>query len=73
MSSGLASDLVVKVIWDDALTPSLELCLGDAIRVAKELFEARFDTWIICESQNWCFEAYHEGTLCFGAGMLRSR
>jgi hypothetical protein len=70
MAACVRSDVTVKVIWDDGLSPSLELTLQDAIRVAKELFDASSDTWIVCQSENWCFEVYHEGTLCFGAGKV---
>ena len=42
----------------------------DAVRVTQELFDAKFDTWIVCQSENWCFEVYHEGTLCFGTGQV---
>lgn len=70
MAADIRPDTVVKVMWADALMPSLELFFGDVLRLAAPLFEASFDTWIICESENWCFEIYHEGTLCFGVGQV---
>lgn len=68
MASTMRSDTLVKVMWNDALSPSLEVAFCDVLRLPEHLFEANFDTWIICESENWCFEIYHEGTLCFGKG-----
>jgi hypothetical protein len=58
----------VIVTWSDALRPSLEMKLSEAIRIAPQLFEGVFDTWIVCQKENWCIEMHHEGTLCFGEG-----
>ena len=64
----LPSQTTVVVTWSDALYPSLEMPLSSVARVAPEIFESCFDTWIICQAENWCIEAHHEGTLCFGHG-----
>lgn len=58
----------VIVTWSDALYPSLEMTLSEAAKVAPEIFETTFDTWIVCQSENWCVEVHHEGTICFGYG-----
>ncbi len=56
----------VVVLWSNALRPGLELSLESVRRHAAEIFNADFDTWIVCESDAWCIEVYHEGELCFG-------
>lgn len=66
MSADLKPNSLVFVTWADALCPTLELSLHDMRSIASPIFQADFDTWVICLSENWCFEVYHEGTLCFG-------
>ncbi len=61
-----APDLRVVVTWSDALCPSLEMRLVDAMAIAHQTFEASWDTWIVSLEENWCFECHHEGTSCFG-------
>ena len=68
--SDLALNHTVTVTWDNALLPSIEVALSDAVKVAVSVFESSFDTWIVCPQENWCIEAHHEGTLCFGYGCL---
>jgi len=65
---GLPAKSIVVVTWSDALYPSLEMPLCEVTKVASSIFEASFDSWIICESENWCIEVHHEGTICFGYG-----
>ncbi len=57
---------VVTVIWGNALSPCLNLELAAALRHAAAIFEADFDTWIICPPEGWHIEVYHGGTICFG-------
>jgi len=66
MVSSLPRSATVVITWSDGLCPSIEMQLSDAMKIAKEIFEASFDTWILCRSEAWCFEVHHEGTLCFG-------
>lgn len=44
--------------------------LSEVVKVAREIFECTFDTWIICESENSCVELHHEGTICFASAGL---
>lgn len=70
--ASIAQDLPRKttmiVTWSDALYPSLEMPLSEVEKAAPAIFESSFDTWIVCESENWCIEVHHEGTICFGYG-----
>jgi hypothetical protein len=52
--------------WSDASSLSLELNLDAVARHAELVFQASWDTWILCPDQSWCIECYHEGELCFG-------
>lgn len=52
--------------WSDASSLSLELSLSTVARHAKLVFQASWDTWIVCPDQSWCIECYHEGELGFG-------
>ena len=58
----------VVVTWSNARYPSLEMRLCAMLKVASAIFESCFDTWVLCEADNWCIEAHHEGTICFGHG-----
>lgn len=56
----------VVIIWSNALKPAL-VCSLDVIRDhAATIFEADFDTWVLCQAEEWCIEVYHEGEICFG-------
>jgi hypothetical protein len=59
-------DLVVVVVWSNALRPGLELSLSSAVRHATPIFEADWDTWVLCRVEGWCLEVYHEREICFG-------
>lgn len=52
--------------WNDASSLSLELNLGAVARHAELVFQASWDTWIVCPDQSWCIECYHEGEICLG-------
>lgn len=52
--------------WSDASSLSLELSLNIVARHAELVFQASWDTWIVCPERSWCIECYHEGELCFG-------
>lgn len=56
----------VTVMWSNALRPCIEIALEGARRNAEQIFDADFDTWILCPIDGWCIELYHEGELCFG-------
>jgi hypothetical protein len=56
----------VVIVWSNALKPALSTSLDAVRRHAAVIFEADFDTWIICQTDRWCIEVYHEGELCFG-------
>lgn len=71
LTSHLVVDTTVVVTWSDALRPSIEMRLGDVLRVGSELFRGGFDTWVLSREHNWCLEAHHEGTLCLGSGHRR--
>jgi hypothetical protein len=64
----LSLETTVAVTWSDALDPSIEMPLSGVLKAAVSIFECAFDSWITCESENWCIEAHHEGTICFGYG-----
>jgi hypothetical protein len=68
MTNCIPAATLVMVAWSDALCPSLEIRLDDVLKIAAQIFEASFDTWIINQEENWCIEAHHEGTLSFGHG-----
>lgn len=57
---------VVAVFWSNQLKPTLKLSFTTVKRYAEQIFEADWDTWIVCLDENWCIENYHEGELCFG-------
>jgi hypothetical protein len=57
------------VIWQNALSPCLELPLSAARRHAMVIFRADPDVWIACPEQGWSIEKWHEGTLCFGRAL----
>lgn len=59
-------DPEVTIIWSNALRPVLHCTLRAARDHAVTIFEADFDIWIVCPSQQWCIEVYHEGEICFG-------
>ena len=68
---GLSISSLVVVSWANDLCPSIEMHLGDVLRLSREIFEAfetSLDTWIMCREENWCIEMHHEGTLCRGRG-----
>lgn len=56
----------VCIVWSNLLTPRLEISLDVARRHSGLIFAADFDTWIICETDQWLIEVYHEGEACFG-------
>jgi hypothetical protein len=64
----LPPETTVAVTWSDALYPSVEMPLSEVLKAAPAIFECAFDTWIVCETENWCIEVHHEGTICFGHG-----
>jgi hypothetical protein len=64
----LSPEANVIVTWSDALYPSLEMKLSEVVQSSGAIFEACFDTYIVCQSENWCIEVHHEGTICFGYG-----
>ena len=57
---------LVKITWSDAMCPSIEMLLEDAVAIGGELFEASHDTFVVRESERWILEVYHEGTICWG-------
>jgi len=61
-------DADVVVTWSDGSCPSVALSVRGLLKVAVEMFEADFDTWIICATQNWCIEIHHDGSICFAYG-----
>jgi hypothetical protein len=69
MTKSMSLSSLVLVMWNDALCPAIELTLGDAVNVSREIFEvfeASLDNWIVCRHEGWLIEMHHEGTLCFG-------
>jgi hypothetical protein len=62
----------VIIIWSNALRPALACNLNVVRDHAAIVFEMDFDTWLLCPSQAWCIEVYHEGELCFGKAVLPS-
>jgi hypothetical protein len=62
----LDDDAVVVICWTNMRSPSLQLSLSVARRHAAVVFAADFDTWIFAADQSWCFQAHHDGLLCFG-------
>lgn len=60
------ADPPVIVAWSNALAPAIQTSLVAVCHHAEAMFDADFDTWIICETHGWCIEVYHEGELCFG-------
>ena len=69
MTKTLSSSSLVLVMWNDAACPAIELTLGDAVLVCREIFEVfetSLDNWIVCQREGWLIEMHHEGTLCIG-------
>lgn len=60
------ADPAVIVAWSNALAPAVQTSLAAVCRHAQVIFDADFDTWIMCETHGWCIEVYHEGEHCFG-------
>ncbi len=59
----------VVVMWANALCPSLQLQLGDVVRIAGAIFEEHEtsrDVLVFSETEGWLIEMFHEGTLCLG-------
>jgi hypothetical protein len=56
----------VIVVWANALSPCVETPLSAVRRHAVDVFQTDSDTWIVCPSDGWCIEAWHEGTVCAG-------
>jgi hypothetical protein len=67
VASGLRGDPEVVVTWADGSCPSLAVRVSDLLKIACDVFEADFDTWIVCVAENWCLEAHHDGTVCAAA------
>jgi hypothetical protein len=65
------ADAVVFVIWITSSRPILETTLAVVQRHAAAIFDADLDTWIVCQSDGWCIEVYHEGEICFGRAPAR--
>jgi hypothetical protein len=62
----------VVIIWSNALRPAL-ICPLHVVRDhAAIIFEADFDTWLLCPSKAWCIEVYHEGEICFGQSSTKA-
>lgn len=60
---------LVFVTWANALSPGLELELGDVTRIAREIFEEHetsIDVLVFNPEEGWLIETHHEGTLCMG-------
>ena len=64
LASGLPRDSEVVVTWADGSCPSLVIQTSELLRVAADVLEADFDTWIVCATENWCLEVHHDGTVC---------
>lgn len=64
-------DPTVLVTWSDASSLSLSLNLSTVARHAELVFQASWDTWVICTNPSWCIECYHEDDLCFGRKLDR--
>jgi hypothetical protein len=59
-------DAPVLLIWSNAARPILRVPFA-ALRVCgAEILDEDSDVWILCPSQGWCIEKYHEGELCYG-------
>lgn len=59
----------VVVMWANGLCPSVELALGDASRLAREIFEEHetsLDIFVFNRREAWLIDMHHEGTLCVG-------
>jgi len=56
----------VFVGWSNAAAPGLLLDLVAARLAAAELFTVSWDTWLLCPSEGWTIEVFHEGEICFG-------
>jgi hypothetical protein len=65
-------DTVVTVIWITSSRPILETTLAVVRKHAAVIFDADLDTWVVCRSDGWCVEVYHEGEICFGRVPPRS-
>ena len=59
----------VVVMWANGLCPSVEMALGDVVRIAREIFEEHetsLDVFVFNRHEGWLIEMNHEGTLCVG-------
>lgn len=64
MAAGLSEDSELVITWADGSCPSIALQKSRLLTIATVVFEADFDTWVVCLAQGWCLEAHHDGTLC---------
>ena len=69
MAGTLEADGMAIIMWANALSPSLEMKVGDVQRIAREIFEEHetsMDVFVFDQHQGWLIEMHHEGTLCIG-------
>jgi hypothetical protein len=60
------ADAPVLLIWSNAARPILRVPFAALRACGAEILDEDLDVWIVCPSQGWCIEKYHEGELCFG-------
>ena len=57
---------IVVIAWTNALNPEIKLRLEAVKKHLLAILQADLDTWIMCPSDKWVIEMYHEGEMCFG-------
>jgi hypothetical protein len=60
------TDAAVLLIWSNAMRPIVRVPFAALRPYGAEILDADSDVWIICPSQGWCIEKYHEGELSYG-------
>jgi hypothetical protein len=60
------TDPSVLLVWFDAGRPVVRVPFSALRACGAEILDEDFDVWILCPSQGWCIEKYHEGELCYG-------
>src|SRR5690606_34111997 len=56
----------ILLVWSNAARPVLRVPFAALRACGAEILDADFDVWLICPTEGWCIEKYHEGELCYG-------
>lgn len=56
----------VYIMWDDANVPIIKSSIKPIIQNIEHVTAVSFDTWILCPTEGWVIEFFHDGKVTLG-------